>query len=79
MEVAVVTTQTLRMVFKNENGSNFTISLDNPRDDATAAEIGAAMDTVIAKNVFLTPGGALVSRQDVKIVDRTTNDIYDPV
>lgn len=27
-----VTTQTLRMVFKNENGSNFTINPDNPRD-----------------------------------------------
>ncbi len=73
-----VTTQTLRMVFKNENGTNFTISLDNPRDNVTPAEIEAAMDTIIAKNVFLTGGGALVAKQDVKIIDRTTNDLYDP-
>jgi len=73
-----VTTQTLRMVFKNENGTNLTISLDNPRDNVTPAEIEAAMDTVIAKNVFLTGGGKLVSKQDVRIVDRTTNDLYDP-
>lgn len=76
--MAAVTTQTLRMVFKNENGSNFTISLDNPRDNITATEIKSAMDTIIAKNVFLTPGGALVSKQDIKIVDRTTDDVYDP-
>ncbi|MGQ9823899.1 MAG: DUF2922 domain-containing protein [Desulfotomaculales bacterium] len=76
--MAAVTTQTLRMVFKNEAGSNFTISLDNPRDNVTPAEIEAAMDQIIAKNVFLTPGGALVTKQDVKIVDRTVNDLYDP-
>jgi len=76
--MAAVTTQTLRMVFKNENGSNFTISLDNPRDNVTPAEIEAAMDTIIAKNVFLTGGGALVARQDIKIIDQTVNDLYDP-
>ena len=75
--MAAVTTQTLRMVFKNENGSNFTISLDNPRDNVTPAEIEAAMDTIIARNVFLTPGGALVARQDIKIIDQTVNDLYD--
>ncbi|MBE3589129.1 MAG: DUF2922 domain-containing protein [Thermoanaerobacteraceae bacterium] len=74
----VTTTQTLRMVFRNENGSNFTISLDNPKNDLTAAQIEAAMDLIISKNVFLTNGGALVSKQDVQIVDRTTNDLYDP-
>jgi len=76
--VAAVTTQTLRMVFRNEAGRNFTISLDNPRDNVTPAEIEAAMDQVIARNVFLSAGGALVAKQDVKIVDRTTNDLYDP-
>lgn len=73
-----VTTQTLRMVFKNENGSNFTINLDNPRDNVTPAEIETAMDTIIVKNVFLTPGGALVAKQDIKIIDRTVNDLYEP-
>ncbi|MEW6425459.1 MAG: DUF2922 domain-containing protein [Bacillota bacterium] len=76
--MAAVTTQTLRMVFRNEEGRNFTISLDNPRDNVTPAEIEAAMDQVIARNVFLSAGGALVAKQDVKIVDRTTNDLYDP-
>ena len=76
--MAVTIAQTLRMVFKNEAGSNFTLSLDNPRNDLTAAEIESAMDSVITKNIFLTTGGPLVAKQDIKIVDRTTNDMYDP-
>lgn len=76
--MAVTTAQTLRMVFKNEAGSNFTLSLDNPRDDLTTAEIEAAMDNIITKNIFLTTGGPLVAKQDIKIIDRTTNDMYDP-
>ena len=76
--MAQVTTKTLSMVFKNENGSNFTLTVDNPRENITAQEIQAAMDTVITKNIFATTGGPLVSKQDIKIIDRTTNDIYDP-
>lgn len=73
-----VITKVLRMVFKNQSGSNFTISLDNPREDLTAAEIEGVMEQVIARNIFLTTGGELVSKYDIKIVDTTTNDLYEP-
>jgi len=33
---------------------------------------------LITKNIFLTTGGPLVAKQDIKIIDRTTNDMYDP-
>ncbi len=72
------TTQTLRLVFKNQAGKNVTISLDNPRDEVTAAEIEAAMDLVIARNIFTSTGGDLVSKQDIRLIDSTTNDLYDP-
>ena len=72
------TTRTLRLVFKNQSGKNVTFSLDNPRDDVTAAEIEAAMDLVIARNIFSSSGGDLVSKQDIRIIDSTTNDLYDP-
>ena len=72
-------TKTLRMVFKNQAGTNYTLTLDDPREDVTGAEIVGIMDQIIAANVISTSGGDLVSKYDVKIIDRTVNDLYDPV
>ena len=72
------TVQTLRMVFRNQAGRNVTITLDNPRDNLTAAEVEAAMDLVIARNIFTSSGGDLVSKQDIRIIDSATNDLYNP-
>ncbi len=74
----ITTSQTLRMVFRSQGGTSMTISLDNPRTDVTAAEIETVMDTIITKNIFSTNGGDLASKYDIKVVDRTTNDLYDP-
>lgn len=76
--MATTTAQTLRLVFRNEAGKNVTISLDNPKDDLTAAQIEAAMDLVVARNIFTSSGGDLVTKQDVRIIDTTTSDLYDP-
>jgi len=67
----------LRMTFNNALGSAVSITLPEPKENLTAVQIEAVMDQIIAKNIFLTSGGALVSKRDVKIVDTTTNDLYD--
>ncbi|MDD4334160.1 MAG: DUF2922 domain-containing protein [Desulfotomaculaceae bacterium] len=72
------TSKTLRMVFKSQTGRNVTITLDNPRNDLTGTEIEAAMELIIARNIFNSSGGDLVSKQDIKIIDTTTDDLYDP-
>ncbi|MHB8986735.1 MAG: DUF2922 domain-containing protein, partial [Eubacteriales bacterium] len=38
-----------------------------------SAEIGAAMELVIAKNVFTSAGGDLVSKQDIRLIGTTKN------
>lgn len=73
----MATTQTLQMRFITQAGTRATISLDNPKDTLTEAEVTAAMDQIIAKNVFLTTGGDLVAKDSAQIVDRTVNTIYD--
>jgi len=73
-----VSTKILRMVFRNQSGSNVTINLNDPRADLIAAEIESAMDLVIARNIFTSGGGDLVAKQDIRIIDTTTNDMYDP-
>ncbi|WP_027365057.1 DUF2922 domain-containing protein [Desulfotruncus alcoholivorax] len=73
----MATTQTLQMRFVTQAGNRVTISLDNPKDTLTEAEVTAAMDQIIAKNIFVTSGGDLVSKDSAQIVDRTVNIIYE--
>ncbi|KFI35438.1 hypothetical protein HY00_05000 [Peptococcaceae bacterium SCADC1_2_3] len=76
--MAVSAQQTLRMVFRNQASRNVTLSLDNPIDTLTTAEIEVLMDLIIARNIFTSTGGDLVAKQDARIIDTTTNDLYDP-
>jgi len=72
----VAVTQTLRMAFINEANRNVTISLDNPKDDLTAAQVQAAMDLIIARNIFTSSGGDLVSKLNARIIDTTTTELF---
>ena len=63
----------LELVFRNATGSEATISLPNPKADLTAAAATAVMNDVIAKDLFLTKGGALtqVVEARVRVTDVT--------
>ena len=69
--------KTLKMIFKNEDGNNVTFSLKNPKDTLTAQGVKDAMDNIIAKNVFITTGGELVSKVRAEIVDTTETTLFD--
>jgi hypothetical protein len=75
--MASTTKKVLRMTFNNASGSAVTITLPEPKESLTAAQIEAVMEQIIAKNIFLTSGGELISKRDVKVVDTTTDDLYD--
>ena len=69
-------TQTLRMSFLNQGGNNVTISLDNPKEDLTAAEVQTAMDLIIARNIFTSSGGDLISKAYARVIDTTTTELF---
>ncbi|HWQ71817.1 MAG TPA: DUF2922 domain-containing protein [Desulfitobacteriaceae bacterium] len=69
-------TQVLRMVFLNSLNKQVTINLNNPKDTLTAAEVQGAMDTVIAKNIFISGGGDLVAKVSARIIDTSTNELF---
>ena len=72
-----ISKKVLRMTFNNALGSAVSFTLPEPKAALTAALIEAVMDQIIAKNIFLTTGGALISKRDIKLVDTTTNDLYE--
>ena len=71
-------TSTLVMVFKNRAGKNVSISIDDPRDDLTEAEIKSALELIIAKDVFKKKNFSLTQAVGAKIIN-TETDEYDLV
>ena len=65
--MASISKKVLRMTFNSTLGTAVSITLSEPKTDLTAAQIEAVMDQIIAKDIFLTSGGALISKRDVKI------------
>jgi len=63
--------KTLSMIFLNEEGAKSSITLSGIRDDLTQAEVSAAMDVIIAKNIFQSNGGNLVAKYSAQITDKT--------
>ena len=65
----------LELLFKNESSNTVTISLDEPIEPVDPAAVSAAMDEVLAQNVFATAGGELVSKHGARVVERNVTEI----
>jgi hypothetical protein len=67
--------QTLRMIFVNEAGNKYSVNFKDPKAGITAAEVSAAMDVIIAKNIFETSGGDLVTKDSAALIDTTETEL----
>ena len=67
--------KSLIMTFLNELGSRVSVSLPGVRDDVTQAEVSAAMDVIIAKNIFQTKGGDLIKKYSAQITERNVTEL----
>ena len=75
--MASVNKKALRMTFNNDSGKAVSFTLADPKADLTGAQVEAVMDQIVAKDIFTSSGGGLVSKKDIKITDTTTDDLYD--
>lgn len=66
----------LFMTFKNSLGNNFTISVDDPKEDLEEQNIVDAMNLIKTKNIFEPSGHELVACVSAKVVNSTTTE-YD--
>lgn len=61
----------LTMTFKTAEGTASTLTVDDPKDGLTNAEVRAVMDTIIAQNIFNTNSGDLVDVKSAEIITTT--------
>ncbi|MBO8137689.1 MAG: DUF2922 domain-containing protein [Desulfotomaculum sp.] len=66
---------TLEMKFLNAEGRKVTISVPDPLDTLTDAEVKTAMENILAKNVFTSSGGDLAAIDSARIVDRQITEL----
>lgn len=65
----------LNMKFNDTTGGKFTFAIKDLKLDVNDADVSAAMASIIAKDVFLTKGGKLVSKEDAQIVTKETTAV----
>lgn len=76
--MALTTANVIRLVFNTSGGKTFAISLTDPKDNLDRDTILAVMNQIIEKNIFLTVSGELTGVRDIRVVNTTSNDMYDP-
>ena len=68
----------LLMTFKTDDEKNVSIGVDDPRPNLTEADIIAAMDVILANNIFSPNGEVFVAKVGAKVVE-TGTQAYDLV
>ncbi|AHF10972.1 MULTISPECIES: DUF2922 domain-containing protein [Dehalobacter] len=76
--MAITTSKVARLSFATAGGKTFTITIPDPREDLNQTEALAVMNTIVESNIFMTSSGALTGVRDIKVIDTTTDDLYDP-
>lgn len=69
--------KTLRLIFRNAEGRQVTISVRDPQDDLNSADVNAAMDLIINADIFQTTGGSIVEKVRAEIVAREVTTILE--
>jgi hypothetical protein len=64
----MATTRILEMDFNSELGRTQRIRIYDAKEPLTGAEVAAAMDIIITKNIFTSVGGELTAKIDARIV-----------
>lgn len=72
------TKKKLLMTFMTKVGRKMSISVDDPREDITEADIKNVMDTIVSKNIFAPYGSDIETGVEAKIVVTDTSE-YDLV
>ena len=67
----------LDLVFRNAAGKKVTLNIEEPKSGVTKAEIDAAMQVVVANNVFNTSGGDIIEAVEGRLRTITLDPVVE--
>lgn len=62
----------LTMSFGTSSGQKSAIKISDVKQDLTEEQVAVLMDTIIAKDVFMTSKGSLVSKAGAQLINKET-------
>ncbi|MFR5264994.1 DUF2922 domain-containing protein [Clostridium sp.] len=65
----------LKMNFKNEEGKQSSITIKNIKENLEKTDVDAAMNAIVANDIFSSAGGSLVSIIDAEIIETTKKTV----
>jgi hypothetical protein len=71
----MATQRVLEMDFNTVLGRTHRIRVYNANDPLTGAAVSAAMDSIIASNIFTSPGGDLTGKVEARVVITDKSDL----
>ncbi|MDQ0162233.1 DUF2922 domain-containing protein [Bacillus alveayuensis] len=66
--------KTLELQFLNEEGKLVRLTIEDPKDTLTEAEISLAMDSILSANVFTSKGGRYVAKKGARVIERQVTE-----
>ena len=67
--------KTLQLNFNTASGKRISLTVDEPRADLTPQSIEAAMQEIIAANVFEINGAGLASIVSARVIERNVTEL----
>ena len=65
--------ETLRMIFKNQEGRNVAITVPDPDSELTALAVETVIDIVITHNIFTTSGEVITEKVHAEVAARSVD------
>ena len=62
--------KSLELIFTTAAGKDVTLTVDEPRDNVTDAELLAGMQAIITQNIFEVEGSSFTTVKGARIVER---------
>lgn len=63
--------KSLVMTFLNQRGEKTNITVPYVKDNLIESDVTAAMDSIIAGNIFASTGGDLVAKHSAQVTEKT--------
>jgi hypothetical protein len=67
--------KTLELQFLNTAGKTAKITIDSPVEPVDQTVLNAAMDQILAADIFVSTDGDFVSKKGARIIDRNVTEI----